>query len=71
MLRARGWHGETKFSETMLSETNQLRRSSSLHVPVEGDGGDDVAGAHPAADEPHGQPVHAVDELRAGEPATA
>ena len=48
-----------------------LRLPAYTYVPVEGDGGDDVARAQAAVDEAGGEAPHAVDELRAGEPSAA
>ena len=41
------------------------------HVPVEGEGGGDVARAHSVIGEAGGKALHAADELRAGEASTA
>jgi hypothetical protein len=53
----------------------QLRLTKSMRagrqVPVEGEGGGDVARAHSAIDEAGGKALHAPAELRAGEASTA
>lgn len=62
-------HGSGKESNNNSATPAPCIRACVRKVPVEGDGGDDVARAQPAVDEAGGEAPHAVDEFRAGEPS--